>query len=230
MKHNLLFIFFLFFCFATYGQGIFLDLPEKDLSTSQGVPFEVPIVLYNDYNHNVKVIVEWKSQSIELKDHAEVLFGKRLIDSGKLTIEMKAGEEIDDLNARFTFLEGLEDRRYTIKITDLQNHQDIQEELVFTVAPVDMDQYIYLDEHLQVGTMYPNPINTSGWLQYELFSSVEAKIVVHNVLGTQIGEFALSPFDNKVKIQVGNYKEGVYFYSLIVDGQSKATRKIVVQR
>ncbi|BDD00415.1 T9SS type A sorting domain-containing protein [Persicobacter psychrovividus] len=229
MKNILLFIFFFSLKFLGHAQGIILEMDEYSFTASEDTPFEIPVTLYNDFDYPTKVLVEWQSEMIEMQDRSVILHGDHAIETGKISLELKAHEKVSDLLMRITCKGGTENRIFTLTITDLSTMEAIEEEISVDVKS-SAPNLIFKDESLTVGGIYPNPIVNYAWLTYEVITNTDAKIVIHNILGNFVDEIKLSPLDRKVKIDATNYKEGVYFYSLIIEGQSKSTRKIVVQR
>ena len=58
----------------------------------------------------------------------------------------------------------------------------------------------------------------------------KSKIVLHNVLGGMVGQYALPENDGKVKLPVEELPAGVYFYTVYVDNQSVFTRKLMIRK
>ncbi len=75
----------------------------------------------------------------------------------------------------------------------------------------------------------PNPANGMAAIGYKLApGSTNASIVISNMLGEKVEEIGLQETQSTVILMTGHYKAGVYFYSLVVDGKTSATRKLVV--
>lgn len=79
--------------------------------------------------------------------------------------------------------------------------------------------------------LYPNPVATIGFMDYELHQeAIKAKIVVHNILGSPVGEQELPYYDNRAKISVEDLAPGVYFYTVYLDNDGIVTKKLIVRR
>jgi hypothetical protein len=59
---------------------------------------------------------------------------------------------------------------------------------------------------------------------------LKAKVVIHNILGSQVGHYELPVFETKVKIQADELTSGVYFYTVYLDNIGVLTRKLVVRK
>lgn len=86
------------------------------------------------------------------------------------------------------------------------------------------------NEVITVSNIYPNPSTNFVNFDYYLPSQTkQAKIVIHNILGSIVGQYELKQ-DNKIKISVNDLKSGVYFYTITVGNKNLATKKFIVRR
>lgn len=85
-----------------------------------------------------------------------------------------------------------------------------------------------LSNKATVSGAYPNPANGLTSISYNLNSTKDARLVISNMLGLAIKEIKLSDKQSTLIIPTSDLKSGVYFYSLVVDGKSMASKKLVV--
>ncbi|MEJ2005968.1 MAG: T9SS type A sorting domain-containing protein [Cyclobacteriaceae bacterium] len=79
--------------------------------------------------------------------------------------------------------------------------------------------------------VYPNPVTDFAFVDYNLLDrDAEAKIVIHNVLGSAIAEYDLPYLETRVKISADELNAGVYFYTLYVDNEGVMSRKLIVRK
>jgi len=79
---------------------------------------------------------------------------------------------------------------------------------------------------------YPNPADQSATFSYELsddLKSASAILVVRNVLGSALYQGVLQNNSGKIIVNTANLCNGVYFYSLNVNGKSVITKKLIVK-
>jgi len=77
-------------------------------------------------------------------------------------------------------------------------------------------------------SVYPNP--ASGNVTFSYASQDAAtSLVIRNLLGGMVKEIALSGTSGKVAFNTGDLPSGIYFYSLIVNGNAASTKKLVVK-
>lgn len=81
---------------------------------------------------------------------------------------------------------------------------------------------------------YPNPVTASSSvvnIDYKLPANTSAgRIKVNNLLGTTVSVSELTKNEGVAQINVSNFKNGVYFYTLIINNSSVITRKFIVNR
>jgi len=76
---------------------------------------------------------------------------------------------------------------------------------------------------------FPNPANNAVNFDYALNSENIGTLIIRNLLGTVVRNTNLKSNESKVSIFTGDLPEGIYFYSLDVDGKSLATRKLIIK-
>ena len=79
---------------------------------------------------------------------------------------------------------------------------------------------------IKLGQNYPNPATNKTVIDVS-FASSEATLIVYNVLGKVVEEITV--VDKKIVLDVTNYPEGVYLYTLEADGE-KVTRRMTVRK
>jgi hypothetical protein len=82
-----------------------------------------------------------------------------------------------------------------------------------------------------VSEIYPNPASNFVSLDYELTSDVkQANVKVFNLLGAEVKTANLESNGNKLRMDITDLESGIYFYSVIVNGDVYKTKKLVVQK
>jgi len=75
---------------------------------------------------------------------------------------------------------------------------------------------------------YPNPANTQTKINYNIpVQYVRAVLVLRNLIGTNVKDIELPNPQGKLIIDLSELNEGIYFYSLIIDGHVVLTRKLI---
>jgi len=83
----------------------------------------------------------------------------------------------------------------------------------------------------KVSEIYPNPASQSVSLDYQLTSNVtQASVKIYNLLGAEVKSANLENGGNRLKIDISNLDNGIYFYSIYVNGDAYKTKKLIVQK
>lgn len=97
---------------------------------------------------------------------------------------------------------------------------------------VDYNTYPAGNEELsgaRITKAYPNPASSNVNISYTLSAGSEGRIVVRNILGSEVRNEYVNAASGKVTFSVSDLSEGIYFYSLILNGQSTSTGKLIVK-
>jgi len=104
----------------------------------------------------------------------------------------------------------------TIKFSEIEENQN----------QIDTTTVNFYD--LQTIKLYPNPASDQIVIDYEIIYVKEAKLQIYNSIGAVVFSKELKNKQDKIKIPVSDYKNGLYFCSLQIDGKLLNTRKIIV--
>lgn len=83
----------------------------------------------------------------------------------------------------------------------------------------------------ELGVLGPNPLQGVSAFSYN-FGSLQGQrsIVVYNMVGSIVKEVTLQAPTGMVYLNAADFEAGVYFYALVQNGQTIATRKFVVTK
>lgn len=77
----------------------------------------------------------------------------------------------------------------------------------------------------------PNPFNEQTIIRYKLANDVQsAFICIFDMSGKMLKKIPVSPYDDSVSISGYELDEGMFLYSLIVNGQEIDTKKMVITK
>lgn len=225
-----------FLCAGTYtlwGQNLeLLPIPESLMGTT-GQAIKIPIQLRNTGEKPQFYII--RVAEADLKAGQKGYF---CLNGDCLT------EDVTEISKRveaFTTLSGL---YYTLEtgLATGQSHLTFEVSAKGSSAPTQLPVTIMIDEKqpknvvfkskdIMIHEIYPNPASSTAYIDYELYNDrKEAKIVIHNILGTSMGEQELSSSENRAKILTEELSPGIYFYTVYLDNEGLITRKMVVRR
>ena len=80
-------------------------------------------------------------------------------------------------------------------------------------------------------TIYPNPAANNLTIRFNLSDPFHVgKFIVYNILGEQLREFDLSNNNQDIILNTGDFRNGIYYYKLVLDSMVKEEGKIAVIR
>ena len=88
-----------------------------------------------------------------------------------------------------------------------------------------------INNHSYIGNNTPNPFKNSTTIKYGLgINTTTASIHIYDLQGSQITSYILDPTQKEgiLTIAADTLSPGMYIYTLIVDNQEIATKKMIV--
>jgi hypothetical protein len=81
----------------------------------------------------------------------------------------------------------------------------------------------------EVSQPSPNPAFNSTVISYSLTNpNAVARLKVYDLLGQEVRNYSLQNQAGQISLDVSQLQGGIYFYSMVVDGKTIATRRLVV--
>lgn len=77
---------------------------------------------------------------------------------------------------------------------------------------------------------YPMPASDVVNFDYNFTSNVNAEVAIYNMMGQEVLRNSVSGMSGKTSINVSDLSDGVYFYSLIVNGAVEKSNKLVIKK
>lgn len=76
---------------------------------------------------------------------------------------------------------------------------------------------------------FPNPASSSTSFEYNIPDGSKGNILVRNLLGSIVRDVKLDKLQGRAIINTNDLKDGVYFYSLILDNKAIVTKKLIIR-
>ena len=77
---------------------------------------------------------------------------------------------------------------------------------------------------------YPNPASNFVKFDYQFNDNYDnAKVIIYNLLGAEVNETLIPGMNGTITINTGEMNRGVYFYSLVVEGKTVVSKKLVIK-
>lgn len=77
---------------------------------------------------------------------------------------------------------------------------------------------------------YPMPACDVVNFDYNFASSVDAEVAIYNMMGQEVLRNELNGMSGKASINVSDLADGIYFYSLIVNGKTEKSSKLIIRK
>jgi hypothetical protein len=80
-----------------------------------------------------------------------------------------------------------------------------------------------------LGQSYPNPATETAIIPFNLPNSYKlARIQIRDITGRQVGNYAIRKNSSSQEVNLKNFSNGLYTYTLLVDEKPVATKKLSV--
>jgi hypothetical protein len=76
----------------------------------------------------------------------------------------------------------------------------------------------------------PNPASNSALFIYSAQENASSEIRVYNMMGQEMSRYKLEKNSSSVRADYSEYQNGIYFYSLLVNGKKVQTKKLVITK
>ena len=99
--------------------------------------------------------------------------------------------------------------------------------VIFKYTLDDVESISAIDEF---SNGYPMPASDVVNFDYSFNADVNAEIAVYNMMGQEVMRNAISGMSGKACLNVSDLTDGIYFYSLIVNGKTEKSSKLVIRK
>ncbi len=100
----------------------------------------------------------------------------------------------------------------------------------YHASPVGI-QDVFMGDESGVSESYPNPATRVANINYALHQGWQkAELKVYSMLGSRVKTIKLKEDQGTLKMDVTSMPSGMYFYTLVVDGNDVNTRKMLVTK
>lgn len=233
---RLLLLFFTFLIFSTqiFAQGIALLNAEPEKTVVPGAEVKTSFQIKNTTNKAIRLGIKALNPQTNNDQLFSLCYGDHCWDhlTSFETIPLTPGQTLQGLAIKFQA--GFEISTYDLQL-DFYNADNPAEHFSqtfkFTITDSFSNGIFFSQEGIKVSNAYPNPASSQASIDYSIMSvQTNASIVVHNLLGNKVTEVVLEKDEPNAKIFTDALDNGIYFYSLYIEGKRVATKKLVVKK
>jgi len=236
VKRLLIFGFVSLLCTPIFGQSLKLIDPDLTWEGKIGDKMIATIRVQNISTKPVTLVIQRTNSQIGTTQQTRFCWSGDCLqpDAGKFIVTTKL--EPGEITSNFTSIldAGLTEEFSTVSYT-ISNKDNPIDAISFDIhyavkEKIGIDVF-YDSEDIMLNDIYPNPASETAFLEYQLkVEESKAKIILHNVLGSVVGDYPLSFFEHQLKIPVQDLNPGVYFYTLYLDNRGVITKKLVIKK
>lgn len=98
----------------------------------------------------------------------------------------------------------------------------------FDNSPNDIAENIL--NNIMVSEIYPNPAVNFVNMDYDLPREIEtASVKIVNILGSVVKEQQINTGNGKLRLDISDINDGIYFYSICINNEAYITKKLIVK-
>jgi hypothetical protein len=217
-----------------FGQGFEIAPLQELYKGSIGETIRVPLRFKNTSDKSITLIIRKINEQIGSTQKKYFCIDNNCLDPKveDYIIKVEPGQTVTNFYVALDA--GLDQNESSIRYLAYNKSnpgQSLEVELNFNVEEKLGKANIYSSRHITVYDVYPNPAIDHANVAYKLNNDVvQAKILVHNILGNIIEEYGLSSMETLVRINTENLNAGIYFYTLYVENEGVMTRKLIIKK
>ncbi len=197
-------------------------------------------VVHNNTDNGINVLVA--RTNIDVLDGTEnsfcwpVICWSPMVDtSGQYQFIAAGGQSEDDMfSGHYNYNDINGNPQYGTSLVKYAFFDKDNFEIIDTVYVKYMLGYTGIDENgltTAVSDIYPNPASSFANVDFHLNSTVKsAEIKIVNLVGKVVKTIPLNQKEGSVKVDLNNLSEGLYFYTVLVNGKIEKTKKLIVKR
>ncbi len=219
-----------------WSQSLKVVNSNLNVDSEVGTSTSTIIKVQNNSNHTIALGIEKIEENIRSSQLSTFCINnecsKKNIVSSNTIIKLLPGQIFEGFST--TLETGLVPGNSSVKflIYNLSNtNESVEAEINYYIKEKSKEGLLYSSNVVELSDVFPNPAREKVVFNYNyLDPAKEAKVVIHSVLGSIISEYKLSPYETRLSIPVISYNPGVYFYTLYIENEGVATKKMVVRK
>lgn len=216
------------------AQSLELKRIDETFQSNISNTVKIPIEIRNNGSKAQSFIVRQDQQTLGTTQRGYFCVGDECLEAGIFEVSRTLAPGQSDTELYFVLETGVVPGLFSIHfdVVPQQVGNAVQQYAVAVAVDEGRSKpTIFQSPEITIHDIYPNPTSGAAFVEYRLEKGlIRAKIVLHNVLGGMVGQYALPENDGKVKLPVEELPAGVYFYTVYVDNQSVFTRKLMIRK
>ena len=230
---NLLLLLSLFFVFNSAFSQITVEDGALEDGQTYNLPsetnFEISYIVTNTSNSEINYIIE----VLDWDGVFTICGGGVCVDLSLATppaiigdpTAIAAGASTTVVETHIGYVYGSEGDFITVHVYEEGNETN---SVAFTLQT----GYVGINDNININdnfiSAYPNPAKNYVNFSYNHTSNTNAYITITNVLGKQFKRIDVSNTKGVERVNINNFKSGIYFYTLFVDNKAIISKKLII--
>lgn len=218
----------------SFGQNITLLDPILEESVATGNTVETDLLVKNNSDRIIRLGVRLDDPYHKSDQISSICIGEECFsqfDALEVTT-LNPGEVLREVRIHFNAGYDELTRELTVTFYDIENpSESLSERFRYYIKNKFPNGILFANEALQISKVYPNPVTTAASIDYALYNGSKPAIIsVHNILGDRVLQLQLEQAETNLKIPTDRLSNGIYFYTLQLNGKGVTTKKFVVRK
>jgi len=195
----------------------------------------VPIKIKNTSDRPIYIFVDRVEKVVGSTQTTNFCWGEECYDLSIERLPLSRKIEPGEISEAFVsvlhsgLVEGYSTVKYNI-YTRSNREEVVSHEVTYSTEGDQNSQALYVSDQLVFNEIYPNPVREYAIINYQVNDpETDAKVTLHNVLGSVVGTYELPVLERVLKIETKTFNPGVYFYTLFIDGDGILTKKLIIR-
>lgn len=238
MKRLLLFFIWLLLFLPMFAEAQQIRVLSEDLQFSGdlGSSQRKSIIIQNESNQPKTYLLKYLRGNVGSSQKVKICLGEQCFDPkkdlAKVKISLGPGEIMTDLYLEFQM--GIVETMgsfdlFFVNVDNIRETFMVEARYSVSNPNTKIDEFDYKD--IKLSDVYPNPSSRIAQLDYQFNNPrVKAKITINSFIGNPIAEYELDPERRTLSINVSEFKEGIYFYTLFLNNKNIVTKKLQIKK
>ena len=221
-------------CSKALSQGFDLIEHQDTYQVAVSETVKIPLKIKNTTDKPQFYIIRKANNDLGGTQKGYFCLDKNCLESGieEFSKRIEPGETLSGLyySLETGLITGQNNLKFEIFIRG-NPHGLVQHQVNVTIDENRAKSFVFQSKEITIQDVYPNPVTDQAHIDYKIHSeSIIAKVVIHNILGSSIGDYDLPNSEGRIKISTDDFTSGVYFYTVYLDNRGVLTRKIIVRK
>lgn len=217
-----------------FAQGFDLVDRQENYQATLSETLRIPLKIKNNTDKPQFYIIRKANNDLGGTQKGYFCLDRNCLDAGidEFSKRVEAGETLTGLyySLETGMVTGQNNLKFEVFIKG--NPQGlIQHQVNITIDEHRTKSFVFQTKDITIQDVYPNPVSDQAFIDYKIHNeSMKAKVVIHNILGSSIGDYELPNSENRIKILTDDFAPGIYFYTVYLHNNGVLTRKLIVRK